>query len=147
MVSDLQNYSRSAVRKPVAMKQFLLVFISLCICTWATAQHAAAKKAAKYPAVQQGIASFYADKFHGRLMANGKKYDKHKLTAASNRFALGTWVKVSNLSNKKIVIVQITDRMHPKNKRLIDLSKAAAKKLAFLRKGLTKVKVEVILKP
>lgn len=129
------------------MKQFLLLFISLCICTWATAQRSAVKKSGKYPAVQQGIASFYADKFHGRLMANGQKYDKHKLTAAGNRFALGTWVKVSNLSNKKTVIVQITDRMHRKNKRLIDLSKAAAKKLGFLKKGLTKVKVEVVKKP
>lgn len=79
-------------------------------------------------------------------MANGKKYDKHKLTAAANRFALGTWVKVSNLSNNKTVIVQITDRMHPKNKRLIDVSKAAAQQLGFIKKGLTKVKVEVVKK-
>jgi rare lipoprotein A len=129
------------------MKQFLLLSISLCICTCATAQHAAAKRAAKHPAVRHGIASFYADKFQGRPMANGKKYDRHKLTAAANRFALGTWVKVSNLSNNKTVIVQITDRMHPKNKRLIDVSKAAAKQLGFVKKGLTKVKVEVVKKP
>ena len=142
------EYSCSAIRKPVVMKQFLLLFIPLfCICTCTTAQRSVSKKASKYPAVQQGIASFYADKFQGRLMANGKKYDQHKLTAAGNRFALGTWVKVSNLSNKKSVVVQITDRMHPKNKRLIDLSKAAAKKLGFIKKGLTKVKVEVIKKP
>ena len=44
-------------------------------------------------------------------------------------------------------MVQITDRMHPKNKRLIDLSKAAAKKLGFIRKGLVKVRVEVVNKP
>ncbi len=130
------------------MKQYLLLFVSLfCICTWATAQRSTAKNATQNPAAQQGIASFYAAKFHGRLMANGEKYDKDKLTAASNRFPLGTWVKVSNLSNKKNVIVQITDRMHPKNKRLIDLSNTAAKKLGFIKKGLTKVKVEVIKMP
>lgn len=77
-------------------------------------------------------------------MANGQKFDENKFTAASNKLSLGTWVKVSNLRNKKSVIVQITDRMHPKNKRLIDVSKAAAIKLGFLKRGLVKVKVEVI---
>ncbi len=80
-------------------------------------------------------------------MANGEKFDQHKLTAAHNRLPLGTWVKVSNLRNKKNVIVQITDRMHPKNKRLIDVSSEAAKRLGFIRKGLTRVKVEVVERP
>lgn len=130
------------------MKTIQLLFISLfCFCTCTEAQHAATKKAEKHTTFQQGTASYYADKFQGRTMANGKKYDHHKLTAAANRYPLGTWVKVSNLSNKKSVMVQITDRMHPKNKRLIDLSKAAAKKLGFIRKGLVKVRVEVVNKP
>lgn len=134
--------------KTGVMKLFQLLFISLfCICTAVAAQEAAGKKNGKKPAVQQGTASFYADKFQGRTMANGKKYDRHKLTAAANRYPLGTWVRVSNLSNKKSVIVQITDRMHPKNRRLIDLSEAAAQKLGFIKKGLTKVRVEVVNKP
>lgn len=94
--------------------------------------------------VKTGTASYYGAKFQGRLMANGQKFDEDKLTAASNTLSLGTWVRVSNLRNRKSVIVQITDRMHPKNKRLIDLSKAAAKKLGFLKRGLAKVKVEVL---
>lgn len=77
-------------------------------------------------------------------MANGQKFDQTKLTAACNVLSLGTWVKVSNLRNKKNVIVQITDRMHPKNKRLIDVSKAAAKQLGFVSRGLAKVSVEVV---
>lgn len=93
---------------------------------------------------QEGVASFYGKKFQGKLMANGKKFDENKLTAASNRFRLGTFLKVSNLRNKKSVIVEITDRMHPKNKRLIDVSKSAAQKLGFVSRGLTKVKVEVL---
>ena len=80
-------------------------------------------------------------------MANGEKFDERKLTAAHNKLPLGTWVKVSNLRNKKSVIVQITDRMHAKNKRLIDLSKEAARQLGFLKRGLAKVSVEVIEKP
>ncbi|HRN55711.1 MAG TPA: septal ring lytic transglycosylase RlpA family protein [Agriterribacter sp.] len=130
------------------MKPFQLLFVSLfCICTWAKAQHSTDGKNSKNTVAQQGTASFYADKFQGRTMANGKKYDRHKLTAAANRYPLGTWVKVSNLSNKKSVIVQITDRMHPANKRLIDLSKAAAQKLGFIKKGLTRVRVEVVNRP
>jgi rare lipoprotein A len=130
------------------MKQFLILFFFFfCIYTGATAQHPPTKKVGKDSTIQYGIASFYADKFHGRKMANGETYDRNKLTAAANRIPLGTWVKVSNLSNKKIVIVQITDRMHPKNKRLIDMSRAAAIKLGFIKKGLTRVSVEATNKP
>lgn len=94
--------------------------------------------------VEQGVASYYGKKFQGKTMANGKKFDYNKLTGAHNRLPLGTFVKVSNLRNKKSVIVEITDRMHRNNKRLIDLSSEAARQLGFLSKGLTKVKVEVV---
>ncbi|MBN8789748.1 MAG: septal ring lytic transglycosylase RlpA family protein [Terrimonas sp.] len=96
---------------------------------------------------KEGIASYYGGKFNGRVMANGQKFDEKKLTAAHNSLSLGTWVRVSNLRNKKSVIVQITDRMHHKNKRLIDVSKEAARKLGFLKKGVTKVRVEVVENP
>lgn len=77
-------------------------------------------------------------------MANGKPFDYNKLTAASNRLPLGTFVRVSNLRNKKSVIVEITDRMHRKNKRLIDVSREAARRLGFIGNGLAKVKVEIV---
>jgi len=121
---------------------FLLLFAGSC-----RAQETSPKKAEKSPVYKQGIASYYADKFQGRRMANGKLYDHNKLTAASNQFSLGTWVEVRNLANRKSVIVQITDRMHPKNKRLIDLSKSAAQRLGFIKKGITKVRVEKVKKP
>ena len=57
---------------------------------------------------------------------------------------LGTWVKVTNLSNGKEVVVKVNDRLHADNKRIVDLSKIAARRLDFLNKGITKVKVEVI---
>ena len=66
------------------------------------------------------------------------------MTAAHNGLPLNTYVKVTNLRNKKSVVVKITDRMHPKNKRLIDLSRGAAEKLGYIGEGLTKVKVEVV---
>lgn len=132
----------------VQIRIFSLLWVSVFFfAVGCQAQGTSSKKAENKPLYKQGIASYYADKFQGRRMANGKIYDHNKLTAASNQFSLGTWVEVRNLANKKSVIVQITDRMHPKNKRLIDLSRSAAQKLGFIKRGITKVRVEVVGKP
>lgn len=93
-----------------------------------------------------GIASYYAEKFNGRPTANGEIYDGKKLTAACNTLPLGTWIRVTNLSNNRSVIVKTNDRLHPRMTRVVDLSRAAAEKLGFIKKGLTKVKVEVLEK-
>lgn len=94
-----------------------------------------------------GFASFYNDSFEGRKTATGELFRNSKLTAASNNFKLNTWVLVTNLKNKKTVIVRINDRMHPRMKkkgRVVDLSHAAAGMLDFMSHGLTKVKVQPI---
>jgi len=57
------------------------------------------------------------------------------MTAASNILSLNTWVQVTNLRNKKTAVVKITDRMHPKNKRLIDLSRALQVSLVIPAEG------------
>jgi rare lipoprotein A len=93
-----------------------------------------------------GTASYYAEKFNGRQTANGARYDSRKLSAACNRLPLGTWIRVTNMRNKRIVIVQVNDRLHPKNPRIIDLSRIAAEKLGYIGRGLTQVKVEVLSK-
>lgn len=97
--------------------------------------------------VRIGIASFYSKNLDGTKTATGEYYRNAKLTAASNNFKLNTWVKVTNISNNKFVIVRINDRMHPRmarKGRVVDLSRAAAKELDFMKKGLTRVKVEPI---
>jgi rare lipoprotein A len=91
-----------------------------------------------------GTASYYANKFHGRKTANGEIFDQTKMTAACNVLPLGTWIKVTNLRNKKSVVVKVNDRLHPKMKRVVDLSRAAAHHLNYIRSGLTRVKVEVL---
>lgn len=91
-----------------------------------------------------GTASYYADKFNGRETANGEIYDSKKMTAACNVLPLGTWIRVTNLSNNRSVIVKTNDRLHARMKRIVDLSRAAAQKLGYIGKGLTKVKVEVL---
>jgi rare lipoprotein A len=93
-----------------------------------------------------GIASYYAKKFEGRRTANGETFSHKKFTAACNVLPLGTSIRVTNLSNGKTVVVRVNDRLHPKMKRVVDLTYAAAQKLDFIAKGLTKVKVEVLKK-
>jgi rare lipoprotein A len=98
-----------------------------------------------------GIASFYSKNLEGTETSTGETFSHQNLTAASNNFKLNSWVRVTNLRNGKSVIVRINDRMHPsmaKKGRVVDLSISAAKKigLTFLA-GLTKVKVEEIVKP
>ena len=59
---------------------------------------------------------------------------------------MGTWIRVTNLKNNKSVIVKTNDRLHARMKRVVDLSRAAAEKLGYIKRGLTQVKVEVIEK-
>lgn len=96
------------------------------------------------PRIQTGVASYYHPKFQGRLTASGEKYDQTKLTAAHNRLPMGTRIKVTNLRNGRKVIVKVNDRLHHRNVRLVDLSRAAAAKLGFVGRGLTRVRVEVL---
>ena len=94
--------------------------------------------------VQTGKASFYADKFEGSPTASGEKYRHNKLTAAHKTLPFGTRVRVTNLGNSKTVDVVINDRGPYVESRVIDLSRAAAEKLAFISQGLADVSVEVI---
>jgi rare lipoprotein A len=96
--------------------------------------------------IQYGTASYYSNKFQGRPTSSGEAYDKNKMTCAHNSLPLGTWIKVTNLRNKKSVIVRVTDRLHHKNKRVVDLSGIAASKLGYVKRGLARVKVEVLKK-
>ncbi|MEN9964412.1 MAG: hypothetical protein RL582_1507 [Bacteroidota bacterium] len=91
-----------------------------------------------------GVASYYGDKFEGRKTASGEIFKQQKMTAACNKLPLGTRIRVTNIRNGKTVEVVINDRLHPKMKRIVDLTKSAAKKLGYVDHGLTKVKVEVI---
>jgi len=130
-------------------KKMVIFFLTLCIVcplgSYAqkgkTTAEASPKKASR---VFYGQASFYANKFNGRKTANGEIFDQKKFTCACNVLPLGTWVKVTNLRNGKTAIVKINDRIHPKMRRVVDLSRAAANKLGYISRGLTRVKVEVL---
>jgi rare lipoprotein A len=96
------------------------------------------------PKVQYGVASFYADKFEGRKTYTDEIFTQDKLTGASNTLPMHTWVKVTNLRNHRFVYVRINDKMHPRNKRLIDLSRAAARQLGYMGNGLARVRIDIL---
>lgn len=93
---------------------------------------------------QEGNASYYAEKFHGRKTASGEFYDMNELTAAHPRIRFNTKIKVTNLNNNKTVVVRINDRGPYTGGRIIDLSQAAAKKLEMIKAGIVPVKTEVV---
>ncbi len=98
----------------------------------------------KSSAIEEGVASFYAEEFNGRKTSNGEIYDMHALTAAHPSHPFNTRVKVTNLDNGKTVIVRINDRGPFVKNRIIDLSYMAAKELNMIGPGTANVRVEVI---
>ncbi|MEH6639268.1 MAG: septal ring lytic transglycosylase RlpA family protein [Porticoccaceae bacterium] len=92
----------------------------------------------------EGTASWYGTKFHGRKTANGETYDMYGMTAAHKTLPIPSYVKVTNLNNQRSVIVRVNDRGPFHGDRIIDLSYAAAKKLAYAGPGTARVQVEAI---
>lgn len=87
------------------------------------------------------MASYYAETYNGKKTANGEIYQSNKLTAAHKKLPFGTKVKVTNLANGKTVKVRINDRGPFVPGRIIDLTRAAAKKIDMVGAGVVKVKI------
>jgi rare lipoprotein A len=94
--------------------------------------------------VEQGMASFYGKKFHGRLTSNQEVYDMYAFTAAHKSLPLPSYVRVTNLANGKSVVVRVNDRGPFHAGRIIDLSYAAATKLGFVHQGTARVEVRAL---
>lgn len=90
---------------------------------------------------QTGYASYYSDYYEGRKTANGEIFQHNKLTAAHKTLPFGTKVLVTNLSNHKTVVVRINDRGPFVRKRIIDLTKTAAREIDLIGPGIAKVKI------
>jgi len=99
-------------------------------------------------AVETGVASYYADSFQGRKTASGSAFDNRTLVAAHPSLPFGSIVRVTNLQNNRAVIVQIVDRGPAESVRaggvIIDLSRATAERLDFIRAGRAKVRLKVL---
>jgi rare lipoprotein A len=92
--------------------------------------------------METGLASWYGPKFHGKLTASGEVFNQEKFTAAHPTLPWGSRVKVTNLANGKSVDVRINDRGPFGKDRIIDVSRAAARALGMVGRGITTVRVE-----
>src|SRR5215471_17810510 len=116
--------------------------------TGSTDQNAAASKflavqAHKTRPYQVGTASWYGEYFEGKPTASGEPYDMHEFTAAHPTLPLGTYVKVTNLRNGRVVVVRINDRGPVVDGRIIDVSYNAARALGFKERGLQRVRLDI----
>lgn len=93
---------------------------------------------------EEGMASFYGKKFHGRRTSNQEVYDMYAFSAAHKSLPLPSFVRVTNLDNGKSVVVRVNDRGPFHAGRIIDLSYAAAVKLDFVRRGTARVEVRAL---
>jgi len=95
---------------------------------------------------QRGVASWYGQDFHGRLTSSGEPYDMHAMTAAHRTLPLPTYVRVTNLANGASVVVRVNDRgpFSDPDRRIIDVSYAAAQRLGLVQSGTASVRVEAL---
>ena len=136
------------------MKSHRARFVSRSLaasCALATALAVGSQGQAATPrphAVLRGDATYLSDVFHGRESASGEIFDQRKFVAAHRSLPFGSRVRVTNLKNGRSVNVRIVDRgPYGKNYRegaIIDLSKAAARRLRMLRDGQVRVRVLVL---
>jgi len=94
---------------------------------------------------EEGIASWYGEPFHGRRTSSGAVYDMHELTAAHKTLPLPSFVRVTNLDNRRSVVVKVNDRGPFAKGRIIDLSYAAAQELGIIKSGTGRVEVEALV--
>jgi rare lipoprotein A len=93
---------------------------------------------------QIGTASWYGRDFEGKPTASGEPYNMYDLTAAHPTLPLGTYVKVTNLRNRRVVVVRINDRGPVVEGRIIDVSYSAAKVLKFHTSGVQRVRLDIV---
>lgn len=130
---------------PIAGRMRGVLALALLLTGCVTAQHAGERGLPE----TEGTASYYADKFVGRTTANGEIYSHEALTAAHLSLPFGTRVQVTRIDHaaEPSVVVRINDRGPFKHGRIIDLSKAAARKLEMIREGVVEVRLKVLSYP
>lgn len=132
------------MRYPNRVAGYVFVVISMVALAGCASMAVTSTSPSRYR--ETGLASYYAHKFHGRATASGEIYDENRLTAAHPRLPFGTFVRVTNLSNRRNAIVRINDRGPISDTRIIDVSFRAAQELDFVQEGTVRVRVEIVEK-
>lgn len=121
----------------VGLGSLLLLLLSAC----ASHEGRVDQRVASGWSGEQGQASYYADRYHGRRTASGETYDRNALTAAHRSLPFGTRVRVTRLDNGRDTVVRINDRGPFVRGRVIDLSRRAAEELDMFGPGVVDVRV------
>ena len=139
-MSDMRNAGR--------MVALLALFMGAGLIGAGASSRGADETAKPPTAVREGLASYYARSLDGKRTASGVPFDNGELVAAHPTYPFGTLVRVTNLRNRRSVTVRVVDRGPTRAVRrkgvIIDLSRAAADALGFLKAGRTRVRLEVV---
>jgi len=127
-------------RKLSLLAIIAVVFISACTSAPSSQQ----VNTSQVGFVEEGIASFYANKYQFRTTASGERFNQFASTAAHKTLPFNSRVRVTNLDNGKSVVVRINDRGPFIDGRIIDLSRSSFSEIADTKAGLARVKIEVI---
>ena len=93
---------------------------------------------------QTGLAAYYSRRLSGRRTASGERFDNGAMTTAHQTLPFGTKVRVTNVKNNKSVVLRVNDRGPTQPNRILDVTRAAAQRIGFVRSGVTEVKLEVV---
>ncbi len=118
---------------------FSIFFLSSCDTLFAPVEDESSTSGAY---TEEGIASYYADKYEGRPTASGEIFRQDLMSAAHKTLPFGTMVTVTNLKNGKKIRVRINDRGPFVTGRIIDVTSRGARELDFIRDGIVDVKID-----
>lgn len=122
----------------------LVIFTALFLSACTSAPSSKPVNTSQVGFVEEGIASFYANKYQFRTTANGERFNQFASTAAHKTLPFNSRVRVTNLENGKSVVVRINDRGPFIDGRIIDLSRSSFSEIADTNAGLARVRIEVI---
>ena len=129
---DAPRRCRTARRRPAGLLALAVLALALPFAANATVT------------LQEGLVSWYGEHFHDRRTASGEPFDATAMTMAHPTLPFGTQVKVTNLRNGRTVVLRVNDRGPFVGSRIGDLSQAAAAYLGMLRRGVARVRLEVM---
>lgn len=125
----------------------LMTVIAALLCLAASLSLNAARNQADTTGsshVEKGLAAFYGQRLEGHKTACGGTYAASELTAAHRTLPCGTKLRITNTKNGKNVEATVNDRGPTSKKRIVDVSRAVAEQLDFVKQGTTTVEVEVV---
>ena len=125
---------------------FVLALLVLGTLVPGDAVARAVKARVKKAKRESGVASYYGPEFAFRRTANGEMFDPKDMTAAHRSLPFNTRIRVTNLANGRRVVLRVNDRGPYRKGRVIDVSYAAAKRLGFAKRGLARVRIDVLSK-